>query len=78
MGFLISSCSVGHQVERGKRQKGRQKALYVTHECGWRGLSERLTLMNQFNFISKYKAYIPWGSWGTSIFTLSVMILSQA
>lgn len=58
MGFLISSWS----VERGKRQKGRQKALYVAHEHGWRGFSERQTLMNQLKFISEYKAYIPWGS----------------
>lgn len=50
VGVLSPSQSLGHQVERGRSQKGQQKALYVAHEHVWRQI-----LVNQLDFIPEYR-----------------------
>lgn len=62
MGILYPSQTVGHQVEREKRQKGQQKALYVVHEPSRRQIS-----VSQLNFVSEYKEYIGLWSLGTNL-----------
>lgn len=63
MEVFIPSRSAGHQPKKGKRQEGRQKALYVAHEQGEREASGRQTSVNQLNFIPKY-TYIGLGILG--------------
>lgn len=46
MGVLFPSRPVGHQSERGKRQRGQQKALHAAHEHKQREAFGIQTLMN--------------------------------
>lgn len=55
VGVLFPSWPAGHQPERGKRQEGRQKALYVAHEHERRRPSKRQMSVNQLSFISEYE-----------------------
>lgn len=63
---LFPSWPLGHQVERRKKQKGQQKALYAPHEHGRRQPSGRQILMSQINFSPECKEYIGLGNLGSN------------